>query len=181
MTRPAAFLDRDGTIIVEKHYLSDPALVELESGAIEGMRQLQALGLQLVVVTNQSGVGRGKFTVDDAHRVNARVGELLAQAGIEVTAWYMCPHAPSDPCGCRKPLPGMAHQAREELGVEFEGSFVVGDKRSDVEMADAIGATGILVTTGHGTHDADWAREAGRPIAPDLAQAARLIAGMLGA
>lgn len=175
MSQPAIFLDRDGTVIVEKHYLSDPALVELEAGAVEGLRKLQALGLPLVVITNQSGVGRGKFGVDAVHAVNARVGELLAAEGITIAGWYMCPHAPDTDCACRKPLPGMAQQAQRELGVSLAGSYVVGDKRSDVELADAIGGTGVLVTTGHGLNDAPWARSNGRLLASGLDEVAELI------
>lgn len=179
MSKPAIFLDRDGTIIVEKHYLSDPALVELEAGAVEGLRTMQALGLPLVVITNQSGIGRGKFGIEAAQAVNARVDELLAAQGITIAGWYMCPHAPDTDCDCRKPLPGMAQQAQRELAISLIGSYVVGDKRSDVELADAIGGIGVLVTTGHGATDQAWALEEGRPIASDLHQAARIIADMV--
>lgn len=175
MHRPVVFLDRDGTIIVEKHYLSDPALVELEAGAIEGLKHLQARGLPLVVVSNQSGVGRGKFGTEDVQAVNTRLAELLGQHGISIAGWYMCPHAPGTDCLCRKPLPGMALQASSELGLPLENCFVVGDKRSDVELADAIGGTGILVTTGHGGADRQWARDHHRPIAHNLLEAAELI------
>lgn len=175
MNTPVVFLDRDGTIIVEKHYLSDPALVELEKGAVEGLQRLKAHGLTLVVVSNQSGVGRGRFGLDAVHAVNARVAELLAQHGIDIAGWYMCPHAPDTPCQCRKPLTGLALQARDDLGLDLDGCFVVGDKRSDVELADAIGGTGILVTTGHGDADLQWAQAQGRPVVHTLSQAADLI------
>ena len=153
MTRPTVFLDRDGTIIVERHYLSDPALVELEAGAAEGLKLLQDLGYPLVVVSNQSGIGRGKFALDDAHAVNARVAELLAEHGVTIAGWYMCSHAPDTDCTCRKPLTGMPEQARAELGLSWEGCYVIGDKRIDVELGQAIGGTGMLVTTGHGKED----------------------------
>jgi D-glycero-D-manno-heptose 1,7-bisphosphate phosphatase len=179
MNRPPVFLDRDGTIIVEKHYLCDPDLVELEALAIDGLQALQAQGHPLVVVSNQSGVGRGKFDEAAVHAVNARVAQLLADAGIRIAGWYMCPHAPDTTCDCRKPLPGMALQAQSDLGLDLQGAFVVGDKRSDVELADAIGGTGILVTTGHGSQDLAWAQGAGRLVASDLLQAATLIARQL--
>lgn len=175
MTHPVVFLDRDGTIIVEKHYLSDPDLVELEAGAAQALQRLQARGLPLVVVSNQSGVGRGKFGVEAVHAVNARVAELLGQHGVTIAGWYMCPHAPDTDCQCRKPLTGMALQARDELGLDLAGCFVVGDKRSDVELADAIGGTGVLVTTGHGDGDIQWARDNGRPVVEGLLQAAAFI------
>lgn len=175
-TRPPVFLDRDGTIIVEKHYLSDPALVELEAGAIEGLQLLHSLGHMLIVVSNQSGVGRGKFTLQDAERVNQRVADLLRPHGVPIAAWYMCPHAPTDTCTCRKPLPGMPLAAQAELGVTLAGSYVVGDKRIDVELAHAIGGTGILVTTGHGQADAPWAQAQQVPVCSNLLGAAHLIA-----
>lgn len=169
------FLDRDGTLIVEKHYLRDPALVELESGAVEGLLLLQAHGHPLVVVSNQSGVGRGKFALADVHHVNQRVAELFAARGVTFLAWYICPHAPADPCQCRKPLPGMPRAAAEELGLTLAGAYVVGDKRIDVELAHAIDGTGILVTTGHGMADAAWARDHDIPVFDSLLGAARFI------
>lgn len=173
--RPAALLDRDGTVIVEKHYLCDPAEVVLEAGAVEGLKRLQALGLPLVVVSNQSGVGRGKFGIEAVNAVNARVGELLANEGISIEAWYFCPHAPEEVCDCRKPLPGMARQAASELGLDLARSVVIGDKRSDVELAHAVGGVGILVLTGHADTDRDWARRHDIPMARNLVEAAELV------
>ena len=175
MTRPTVFLDRDGTIIVERHYLSDPALVELEAGAAQGLKLLQDLGHPLVVVSNQSGIGRGRFTLDDAHAVNARVAELLAEHGVTIAGWYMCPHAPDTDCTCRKPLTGMPEQARAELGVSWEGCYVIGDKRIDVELGRAIGGTGMLVTTGHGREDEAWARGQQLPVFDGLLSASQHI------
>lgn len=179
MRRPPVFLDRDGTLIVEKHYLCDPDEVELEQQATEGLLLLRKLSLPLVVVTNQSGIGRGMFDEDAAKTVNARVASLLQAQGVEIAGWYICPHAPDVPCQCRKPLGGLPRQAQKELGIELSGSFVIGDKRSDVEMADAIGGTGILVGTGHGAQSLAWARRSGRLHAPDLLAAARIIASKL--
>jgi len=175
MSRPTIFLDRDGTIIVDKHYLSDPALVELEQGAAEGLKLLCDLGLKLVVVTNQSGIGRGKFGVEAAHAVNARVAELLAAHGVSFAGWYLCPHAPDSDCTCRKPLPGMAQQAHAELGVPLEGCYVIGDKRIDVELGHALGGTGLLVTTGHGQEDVPWAQAQSVPVFDTLLGACEYI------
>lgn len=172
---PTVFLDRDGTIIVEKHYLSDPALVELEAGAAQGLKLLCELGLTLVVVSNQSGIGRGKFGIDAAHAVNARVAELLAEHGVSIAGWYMCPHAPGTDCSCRKPLPGMAQQAHEELDVALQGAYVIGDKRIDVELGHAIGGVGLLVTTGHGREDESWARSQQVPVFDGLLSASQYI------
>jgi histidinol-phosphate phosphatase family protein len=173
--RPAALLDRDGTLIVEKDYLADPDGAVLEAGAAAGLRTLAKLGLVLVVVSNQSGIGRGYFTRERADAVNARVDELLRAEGIEIAGWYLCPHAPDEVCDCRKPLPGLANAAARDLGLDLQRSFVVGDKPADVELARAVGATGLLVLTGHGAAHRGWAESAGVPICRDLAAAAEAI------
>lgn len=159
----AIFLDRDGTIVVDKHYASDPAGLELLPNALEGLRELRDLGAKLVVVTNQSGVGRGYFPAEAIEPMHARLRELLAEGEIQLDGVYVCPHAPDDGCACRKPGTALFEQAAEELGLELRASFVVGDKQSDVEAAQRVGATPILVGTGD---DAD---------ARDLRGAARLI------
>ena len=173
---PPVFLDRDGTLIVEKDYLSDPDGVALESGVVEGLTLLQARGHPLIVLSNQSGIGRGFFEESDAERVNARVAELLESYGIDILGWYMCPHAPEAACDCRKPLPGMALAAARDLKLELAGSFMVGDKRADLELADAIGATGVLVASGHGHSAVVWARSHDRPVFDDFKSAAEYIA-----
>lgn len=173
--RPAVLLDRDGTIIVERDYLSDPALVELEAGAAEGLRALAEAGFVLAVLTNQSGIGRGYFDLAAAEAVNARVAALLAAEGVSIAGWYLCPHAPGEDCECRKPRPGMALQAAAELGLDLSRSWVVGDKGSDVGLADAVGARAILVTTGHGRKDEATMRAQGVTVCATLAAAAGLI------
>jgi D-glycero-D-manno-heptose 1,7-bisphosphate phosphatase len=174
---PAVFLDRDGTLIVERRYLSDPAQVALEAGVVEGLSRLQRRGHPLIVLSNQSGIGRGMFTERDAQRVNERAAALLRQRGIEILAWYLCPHAPDAACDCRKPLPGMPLNASRDWQLELAGSFVIGDKQCDLELADAIGGTGILVTTGHGRDALDWARQGSRPVVDGLRGAADYIIG----
>lgn len=175
-TSPApVFLDRDGTLIVERHYLSDPAQVALEKGVIEGLSLLQRHGHPLIVLSNQSGIGRGMFTERDVQRVNDRIASILGGFNIEILAWYACPHAPDAACGCRKPLPGMPQHAARDWKVELAGSYVIGDKQCDLEMADAIGATGILVTTGHGRSTVEWATIQSRPVVDDLEAAAGFI------
>jgi histidinol-phosphate phosphatase family protein len=177
---PPVFLDRDGTLIVEKDYLSDPRQVFLEEGVVEGLTLLRGRGHPLIVVSNQSGIGRGMFTEREAHRINARVAEILSAQGIEVMAWYMCPHGPEAGCECRKPSPGMALQAAREYRVEVVGSFVIGDKQSDLELADAIGGTGILVTTGHGPASLEWALAHRRPVFAGMRAAAEYILSRQG-
>jgi D-glycero-D-manno-heptose 1,7-bisphosphate phosphatase len=172
---PPVFLDRDGTLIVEKHYLRDPEEVSLEEGAVDGLSMLQEHGHPLIVLSNQSGIGRGMFTERDAQLVNERVADLLHRRGIEVLAWYMCPHAPEAACDCRKPAPGMALAASREWNMELVGSYVIGDKKSDLELAEAIGATGILVTTGHGRSAVEWARGRALPVFDGLLGAAEYI------
>ena len=171
------FLDRDGTLIEEKHYLKDPAGVRLEVGAIEGLSMLREQGHPLIVLSNQSGIGRGLFTERDAIKVNARVAELLGAVGIHILAWYFCPHVETDGCDCRKPLPGLALAAAREWNLTLPGSFVIGDKRSDLELADAIGGVGVLVTTGHGRDAIDWALRGARPVFGSMRDAAAYVCG----
>lgn len=170
--RPFALLDRDGTLIVEKHYLSDPEGVELLPGVVEGLRLLRAAGCGLALVTNQSGIGRGYYTEADMHAVNRRLRDILAREDVLLDAAYFCPHAPGVDCRCRKPLPGMAEDAIRDFGFDPKHAFVIGDKACDVDLGRAIGASSILVLTGHG-HDAR-----SRPdfTAPSFLQAAEWVA-----
>lgn len=155
----AIFLDRDGTIIVDKGYLSDPHDVMFEHNAVAGLRAMAASGFALVVVSNQSGIGRGLFPRAAADAVNARIAEMLLQQGIRLAGFYICPHAPDAGCGCRKPLPGLILQASAELDLNINASFMIGDKQCDLELARNVGATGILLTTGAGAKTQGWARE----------------------
>lgn len=162
----AAFLDRDGTIVVDKHYLADPDGLELLPNALEGLQQLKMLDARLVVVTNQSGVGRGYFPAETVERLHERLRELLADSGVALDGIYVCPHAPDDGCACRKPGTELFDRAAEELGLDLAASFVLGDKDADVEAGRRIGATPILITPERavdGLH------------APDLLAASRLI------
>lgn len=175
----AVFLDRDGTVIVDKHYLCDPGDVELESGAALGLMRLTALGLRLVGITNQSGIARGMFDLAAVDRVNDRVAQLLAPHGVAIEHWYVCPHADQDGCACRKPAPGMMLQAARDRGIDLASSFVIGDKLSDVELNAATGACSILVETGKGATLGITARERGYRVARDLDEAATMIAEVL--
>jgi D-glycero-D-manno-heptose 1,7-bisphosphate phosphatase len=172
---PPVFLDRDGTLIEERDYLSDPELVCLEEGVVEGLALLMERRHPLIVLSNQSGIGRGMFLERDAQRVNARLSEMLQVHGIAIMGWYLCPHAPEARCECRKPLPGLAIAASRDWQLSLPGSYVIGDKQTDLELADAIGAMGILVTTGHGRECADRARREARPVFDDLRDAAAYI------
>lgn len=173
---PHAFLDRDGTIIREEHYLHDPARVALETGAVEGLRRLACAGFRLVVVSNQSGISRGLLSEADVAAVNARLAALLAVEGVEIASWHHCPHEPDLGCACRKPALGLFRAAETLCPVDWAHSIMVGDKPSDVEAGLALGMKAALVTTGHGHQHVGWARTAGVPVAGGLEDiAARLL------
>jgi D-glycero-D-manno-heptose 1,7-bisphosphate phosphatase len=148
--RRFVLLDRDGTLIVERHYLSRPEDVQLLPGALAGLQRLRQLGLGLVVITNQSGIGRGYFDQAALDAVHARLRQLLQDGGVHLDGIYVCPHGPEDGCACRKPATGLVRQAAAELGFEPAEAFVIGDKASDVEMGRRLGATTLLVRTGYG-------------------------------
>lgn len=139
----AILFDRDGTLIRDVPYNGDPLLVEPLPGAREALDLARSRGLQVGVVTNQSAIGRGVISADDAAKVNARLAELLGP----FHTWQICPHAPEDDCDCRKPLPGMLYAAADELGVEPHECVMVGDIGADVVAARAAGARSVLLPT----------------------------------
>lgn len=151
MSRPsAAFLDRDGTVIRERGYLSDPAGVELLPGAAEAVARLNARAIPVILVTNQSGIGRGYFTEGEFGTVQDEMAAQLARRGSALTDVYYCPHDPdTTSCECRKPGPGMYREAAEEHVLSLDRALYVGDRVSDVEPALRFGGTGVLVRTGH--------------------------------
>lgn len=161
--RPALFLDRDGTLIELIDYLSDPADVALIPDILADVRQAKEDGHAVVVVTNQSGIGRGYYLWAAFEAVQARLDELLAAAGVAVDATYACPHPPPDAGGpesspYRKPAPGMLLRAAEDLRLDLGCSRIIGDSASDLAAGKAAGLpTGILVTDGYGQKDADAA------------------------
>jgi D-glycero-D-manno-heptose 1,7-bisphosphate phosphatase len=159
--RRFVLLDRDGTIIVERGYLSLPEQVELLPGAAEGLRLLRRLGLGLVVVSNQSAIGRGFFDESRLEAIHRRLRELLKAEGVELDAIYFCPHLPDAGCSCRKPETGLVQQAAREYDFDPAQSFVIGDKECDIELGRRVGAVTILVQTGYGTEVA--ARNATKP------------------
>lgn len=179
---PAVFLDRDGTIIADRHYLRDPAGVELLPGAAWALAQLNGAGIPVVVVTNQSGIGRGYFKREDYDRVAERLAELLGAEGARIDAAYMCPHAPAidEPCACRKPGVLLYEQAIADHGLDGAASFFVGDMWRDIAPARAFGGRGILIPTEKTPRDEREraAREA--EIAPSLTDATARILATLG-
>lgn len=171
------FLDRDGTIIRDCHYLRDPARVVLEDGVVEGLLHLQKLRFVLVIVSNQSGIGRGFLTNDDVKKVNNRLEEILSAEGVHILAWFICPHTPKEACDCRKPRSGLIEQAVREQNLDLSKSIIIGDKASDMELAQACNLTGYLVRTGHGHEYSEWAEVAGFSTFGNLYEAAISIAG----
>jgi D-glycero-D-manno-heptose 1,7-bisphosphate phosphatase len=139
-------LDRDGTIVVDRGYLADPEGLAFLPGAPEGLRWFYQNGYRLIVITNQSAVGRGMLTPAGLEEIHARFHEMLAAAGIFVEQIYSCPHVPDDRCDCRKPGIGLLLQAATERDFDPSNAVVIGDKVSDVEMGQRVGATTILIT-----------------------------------
>lgn len=179
--RAAVFLDRDGTINVEKAYLHRPEEFEFIPGAPEAIRLLNEAGFLAVVVTNQSGVARGYYDEEAVHRLHRFMDGELAKIGASIDAYYLCPHHPRhgvDPyrteCACRKPLPGMLLDAAAALGIDLSRSWIIGDKVSDTEAGLAAGCRPLLVRTGYG---ADEARLVSPhvPVCDDILAAVRLI------
>jgi D-glycero-D-manno-heptose 1,7-bisphosphate phosphatase len=150
MSRIAVFLDRDGTLIEECNYLSKPSQVAFFPETIDALKDLKKFGFVLVMVTNQSGVGRGYFSPEQLALVHNHITEILAANNIQLDGIYFCPHVPEDACSCRKPMPGMALDASRDLDINLTQSYMIGDKPADIGMAKAIGATPILVRTGYG-------------------------------
>lgn len=172
--RPAAFLDRDGTLMVEREYLADPDGVELLPGAAEAVKLLARRGYAIVLVTNQSGIARGLYGEEDYRAVQARLEALLREAGAAVDGAYHCPHHPdfTGPCDCRKPAPGLFLRAAEELGLDLARSLYIGDRLRDVLPGLERGGRAFLVRTGYG-RDEEAAAPDGVAVVEDVLEAAR--------
>jgi len=170
-TYPAVFLDRDGTIMRDVDYCGDPDRVEIFPEVPDALRRLKANGFKLIIVTNQSGLGRGYFTEKDYHAVEQEVRRQLE--GL-IDATYYCPDMPGTNSTRRKPAPGMIFEAQRDHHIDLTRSFVVGDKGSDIGCGRNAGVRTILVQTGYGAQEldtkADW-------IARDLSQATEIILG----
>jgi len=175
MKQRFVILDRDGTIIFERNYLSDPDEVELLPSAASGLQKLQALGLRLVLITNQSGVGRGLFSMKEVDAVHQRMTMFLEEHDIRLEGLFVCPHIPEDTCDCRKPQSGLARLAADHLGLSLADSFVIGDKACDIQLGHNIGAITFLVRTGHGEDETRNGRCKPHFVVTDLLEAAQLI------
>jgi D-glycero-D-manno-heptose 1,7-bisphosphate phosphatase len=150
MPPQVVILDRDGTIIVERHYLSDPNLVELVPGAAGGLRHMLGQGLRLIVLTNQSAIGQGTLDHGRLAEIHQRMCALLLAEDVHLDGIYYCPHTPEDNCACRKPRTGLVDRAAAELHFDPRESVVIGDKPCDIDLGRGIGAFTMLVRTGYG-------------------------------
>lgn len=176
MSKRFVLLDRDGTINEEVDYVLDPSELVLIPGATDALRELRSLGLGIVVVTNQSPVGRGWLTWEQLDEIHQRLLDLLREADVEVESVYTCPHTPQDECDCRKPRTGMALRAAEEHGFRLSEAFVLGDHATDMQMGRAVGATTILVRSGHGQEELERGADAWADhVVADLRAAAAVI------
>jgi D-glycero-D-manno-heptose 1,7-bisphosphate phosphatase len=181
VANPAVFLDRDGTIVEDPGFLHEPEKVQLLPGAAEAIRRLNAAGYRVIVVTNQSGIARGRYTVRDYEAVQERLGVLLAAQGAHLDGAYFCPHHPllSGPCECRKPGVKLFRDAQAAFDIDFARSWWVGDRLSDVQPARLLRGDedggGILVATGEGNLHQGQARAIGVTVVADLGQAVEKI------
>ncbi len=178
MARPAVFIDRDGTLNVEKNYLHRFEDWEWIPGAVEAIRAFNEAGFLAIVISNQAGVARKMYSVADIDRLHARVDDELRRLGARIDAYYYCPHHPgfgvNRVCACRKPAPGLIFQAQRDWDIDLTRSWMIGDKMSDIEAGWAAGVESILVATGYGaTEFPGLARQP--PYVENLLAACRLI------
>jgi len=152
----ALFLDRDGTIIEDTGYIRDPDQVRLLPGAASALKALRENGWKLIVISNQSGIGRGLISVADAQAVHQRFLDLMSDAGVTITGSYFCPHAPNEGCNCRKPSPFLLQKASLEHSIDLSKSYMVGDRENDILSGRNAGCTTI------------WLRNSVFPVDPAL-------------
>jgi len=180
----AVFLDRDGTINVEKNYLHRVEDFRFIPGVPDALNRLKRAGFLLIVVTNQSGVARGYFPREAVCRLHEHLQQQLRRTDVVIDGFYVCPHHPTEgqdqyqiDCDCRKGFPGMLLQAARDHGIDLAGSWMIGDKLADIEAGVAAGCQSILVRTGYGTADEPkvLARFPGTSVCKDLGAAADLI------
>jgi D-glycero-D-manno-heptose 1,7-bisphosphate phosphatase len=173
VSRPAVFIDRDGTLTEEVGYVNHPKRLRLLSRSAEAIRRLNAAEVPAVVVTNQAGIARGYFSLEVLEAVHRELRAQLEAAGAHLDGVYVCPHHPSvgDPpyravCDCRKPKPGLLLRAAADLSLDLSASVLVTDRASDLEAASRVGARSVLVLTGYGLGEWEY-RRATFPVAPD--------------
>lgn len=181
--RAVVFLDRDGVLNQNRaDYVRTWEQVEFLPGVFEAMQRLAGSPFMVVVVTNQSAVGRGLMTVEGLAAINGGIVQQVQQAGGRIDAVYTCPHRPDEGCPCRKPRPGMLLQAAQDLGIDLEPSYLVGDAISDMEAALSAGCQPVMVRTGRGRKQAAGLADNGLeavPVVADLGEAVDLILNRL--
>ena len=150
--KPAAFLDRDGTLNRNRHgeYITKPEQFSLYSCTVKALKTLTDKGYQIIVLSNHSGIGRGYMTMETAKKINGMLAEQLIKAGVALSGIYICPHLPNAGCSCRKPADGLLKEALKDTGADLSRSFVAGDSSGDLKLAEAAGLPGFLVLTGAG-------------------------------
>ena len=164
MSNIAIFLDRDGTIIEDRHYIQNPDEIIFLPGAIEGLKMMSVKGYHLYIVSNQSGVGRGILTKKTFQAVHDRFCQMIATREVVIDDFAYCFHSPEEYCECRKPQPGMVRGLATKHNIDLPRSFVVGDKLSDVELGIGMGMNSCLVRTGQGAESE--AELGGHPLRP---------------
>jgi D-glycero-D-manno-heptose 1,7-bisphosphate phosphatase len=170
----AVFLDRDGVIIVEKNFIIDPSDIEFIPGSLEALKRVPENFLK-IIISNQSGIGRGFFTVEQVEKFNGALIEKIKKNGALIDRIYYCPHDPDDNCDCRKPGIRLFEMARTEYNIKFEDSWMIGDKKSDILAGKNIGAKTILVLTGYAGNESNDIEVESDFTAKDLLQAVEII------
>jgi histidinol-phosphate phosphatase family protein len=174
------FLDRDGVVIDEVHYLSHPKQLRLVPGTARAIKNLRAAGLKVILVTNQSGVARGYLTLGTLKKIHQKLSRQLAERGAELDAIYFCPHGPDDGCACRKPKSAMLEKARRRFGLDLSRSWLVGDTTTDVKTAKDAGCGALLVRTGKGGKDGVYRVKADKTFKDAAAASKWILTGLRG-
>lgn len=188
MEKIAVFMDRDGTVIEEIPYLSHPEEVKLIPKAGKAILKLNRRGMKTILVTNQSGIARGYFSIETVDAIHHRLDELLRKEGARLDSIYYCPHLPHEElvdgeksCDCRKPETGMILQAQKDHDLDLQRCFILGDRLIDMEMARRVGGVGILVKTGYGLNSLEKVDRGGRDfyVREDLSDAIDLVLSLV--
>ena len=158
----AVFVDRDGTLNYDSGYVISPEQLVLFPGVPEAIARLNQLGVMVIMVTNQSAIGRGMMTMEELENIHARLAALIRPYGASIDAIFSCPHHPQDGCGCRKPNTGLIDQAVDRFSLDLSRCYLVGDKRSDLEVAQKVAVPGVLVMTSPYSLRAVQARDEGQ-------------------
>ena len=158
----AVFVDRDGTLNQDRGYVTSPDQLVLFPGVPEAIARLNQLGVLVLMVTNQSAIGRGMMTIEDLENIHVRLASLIRPYGASIDGIFSCPHHPQDGCGCRKPERGLIDQAVDRFSLDLSKCYLVGDKRSDLEVAQKVAIPGVLVLTSPYSKGAIQARDEGQ-------------------